>query len=76
MTTSPILLAAGIVGMGDTVHPAMDLPQLGGVVVGPIRRRAHAGSSPPRLAEAPGLIALDVGLQNRGLAAILKRYTR
>ena len=76
MTTSPILLAAGIVGMGDTVLPAMDLPQLGGVVVGPIRRRAHAGSSPPRLAEAPGLIALDVGLQNRGLAAILKRYTR
>jgi len=76
VTTSPVLLAAGIVGAGDTIMPGMVPKRLGGVVVGPIRRHPNAGSSPPRLAERGSTLLLDVGAQNRGITAILKRYTR
>lgn len=71
---SPILLAAGVIGAGDTVMAGLELSELGGVVIGPVLRKAHGGTAPPRLAESSGMIVLDVGLQNRGLSAILKRY--
>lgn len=76
LTSSPVLLASGIVGAGDIVMHGMKLKQLGGVVVGPIRRHPHGGSPPPRMAETLGTVLLDVGPQNRGLTAILKRYIR
>lgn len=76
LVTSPILLACGVIGIGDQVDSGLDIQRLGGVVVGPVRQRPHRGSPPPRLAETPGLMVLDVGLQNRGLKAVQKRYIR
>lgn len=76
IATSPIWLAGGIIGIGDTFPPGLEPSQLGGVVVGPIQRHPSAGTPPPRLAQAPGLFVLETGLQNRGVSATIKRYVR
>lgn len=69
---NPLILAVGTIGMGDAVHPNLDLAALGAVVVGPLTRASRAGSEPPRIAEVAGGIVLDTGLQNRGLDATLR----
>lgn len=73
---SPVWLAGGIIGLGETVPIGVDPHTLGGVVVGPLQRHPRAGAAPPRLAEAPGQLLLETGLQTRGLNATLKRYAR
>ena len=73
---SPILLAAGSAGYGEAIHPAIDTARLGGVVVGPITRHSIRGSEPPRLAETDSGFVLNTGLQNRGVAAVIKNFAR
>lgn len=73
---SPILLAARTIGLGEAIPDGLDPAQLGAIVVGPVRRHPHAGSAPPRLAQAPGQFVLESGLQNRGINATVKRYAR
>ena len=73
---SPILLAAGSVGYGETIHTGIDTTRLGGVVVGPITRRSIRGSDTPRLAETSGGFVLHTGLQNRGVSAVVKNFAR
>lgn len=76
ITASPVLLAAGTIGTGEALPPGLDPSQLGGAVLGPILRHPRAGSTPPRLAEAAAGFVLETGLQNRGVAATLKRHAR
>ena len=59
---SPILLAAGSVGFGEAIHPAIDTNRLGGIVVGPITRHSIRGSDTPRMAETDGGFVLQTGL--------------
>jgi len=73
---SPILLAAGSVGFGEAIHPAIDTTRLGGVVVGPITRHSLRGSDTPRMAETVGGFVLHTGLQNRGVSAVIKNFAR
>jgi dihydroorotate dehydrogenase (NAD+) catalytic subunit len=73
---SPVLLAAGTIGSGEALSPGLDPAKLGGVVVGPLQRHPQAGTAPPRLAEAAAAFVLESGLQNRGVAATLKRSAR
>ena len=71
---SPVMLAGGSVGYGEARHREMEPGRFGGVVVGPFTRRSRGGSQPPRLAETMGGFVRRVGLQNRGVAAAVKRY--
>lgn len=73
---SPILLAAGSVGFGEAIHPAIDTNRLGGIVVGPITRHSIRGSDTPRMAETDGGFVLQTGLQNRGVSAVIKNFAR
>lgn len=73
---SPILLAAGSVGFGEAIHPAIDTNRLGGIVVGPITRHSIRGSDTPRMAETDGGFVLQTGLQNRGVSAVVKNFAR
>lgn len=73
---SPILLAAGSVGFGEAIHPAIDTSRLGGIVVGPITRHSIRGSDTPRMAETSGGFVLHTGLQNRGVSAVIKNFAR
>lgn len=73
---SPLLLAAGSVGFGEAIHPAIDTSRLGGIVVGPITRHSIRGSDTPRMAETSGGFVLHTGLQNRGVSAVIKNFAR
>ena len=44
---NPILLGAGSVGLGDAVHPELEVEAVGGVVVGPLTWQSRAGAPPP-----------------------------
>lgn len=67
-----LMLAVGTVGMGDAVHPDLDLSGVGAIVVGPLTRASRGGSESPRIAEVAGGVVLDTGLQNRGLESTLR----
>lgn len=69
---NPVLLGAGSVGLGDAVHPELELEALGAVVVGPLTWQSRAGAPLPRLAPLPAGALVESGAQNRGIAATLR----
>lgn len=73
---NPILLAGGMIGYGEALHPQLGIDKLGGVVVGPITLNNRIGAMGARLAETNGGFVLETGLQNRGLAAVLKQFAK
>jgi len=72
---NPILLAGGTVGYGEAAHKAIQPQLLGGVVIGPITHHSRTGVSSSRLAETHGGMVLNTGLQNRGVSAVIKRFS-
>lgn len=73
---NPILLAGGTIGYGEAVHASINLAQFGAVTVGPLMLHSRAGSAPPRLTMIDGGFLLDNGLQNRGLDAVVRNFSR
>lgn len=73
---SPVLLAGGSVGYGEALHRELEPARFGAVVVGPFTRRSSGGSPPPRLAATVGGFVRHTGLQNRGVAAAVKKFGR
>ncbi len=71
---SPVMVAGGTVAYGDALPPGWDLSALGALVVGPVTRHPRSGPAPPRLADVPGGLVLDRGLQNRGVRRVMSRY--
>ncbi len=76
VVSSPVLLAGGVLGAGDSLPPGLDATSLGAIVIGPLTERSRAGSATPRLAEFPGGFVLDAGGQNRGVDATLRHSQR
>ncbi len=72
--TGPVMLGAGSVGYGEARHRELEMGRFGGAVVGPFARRSRGGSQPPRMAETFGGFVRNVGLQNRGVSAAVRRY--
>ena len=70
----PVMLAASSIGYGEARHRELETARFGGVVVGPFTRRSRGGSQPPRMAETVGGFVRNVGLQNRGVSAAVRRY--
>jgi dihydroorotate dehydrogenase (NAD+) catalytic subunit len=73
---NPVLIAGGMIGYGEAIHRGMDLSNLGAVVVGPISRSPRRGGDSPRMAETTGGFVLETGLQNRGIQAVMKKFSR
>ena len=73
---NPILLAGGMIGYGEALHPGLLTSQLGGVVIGPITLNSRIGTEGTRLAETNSGFILETGLQNRGIAAVLKKFAK
>ncbi len=71
---SPVMVAGGTVAYGDALPPGWDVSTLGALVVGPVTHRSLSGPTPPRLADVPGGLVLDRGLQNRGVRRVMRRY--
>ncbi len=73
---NPVLLAGGSIGYGEAVYKGLDLARLGAVVVGPILLNSRLGATTPRLASTNGGFVLETGMQNRGIAAVLKHFAK
>jgi dihydroorotate dehydrogenase (NAD+) catalytic subunit len=73
---NPVLIAGGMIGYGEAIHRGVDLSNVGAVVVGPISRSSRRGGDAPRLAETTGGFVLETGLQNRGIQAVMKKFSR
>ncbi|MCC6166573.1 MAG: hypothetical protein IT329_05035 [Caldilineaceae bacterium] len=73
---SPVIVAGGMVGYGETLPRGLAPEKLGALVVGPILGRSRAGAAQPRLAETVGGMVLDTGLQNRGAASVLGKFAK
>lgn len=74
--TSPLLLGGGAVGYGEAIFGGIDLGQVGAIVVGPVMSHSRGGSAYPRIAERHASFVLETGLQNRGVASMLKRFQK
>ncbi len=74
MLTSPLILAAGVIGYGDALPRALDLSRCGAWVTAPIGLRPCPGSPPPRLAEVPGGLVLAETGQNPGVGRVIQQY--
>ncbi len=71
---SPVLLAGGTIGYGESRHRELTLKRFGAVVIGPFTNRSRAGSQPPRMAETLGGFVRRVELQNRGVSAAVRKF--
>lgn len=68
---SPVLTAAGCGGTGKEIAQLLDLTTLGAFTTRTITLDPQAGSPTPRVADTPGGILADTGLQNPGLQGFL-----
>jgi dihydroorotate dehydrogenase (NAD+) catalytic subunit len=72
---SPILPATGILGYSDDYRRLVPLETLGAFITNPITAHPRRGASPPRALKVPGGLLMHTGLQNPGVAAVI-RYHR
>ena len=68
---SPVMTAAGCAGTGRELAPYLDLTTLGAFTTRTITLDARAGAPAPRVADTPGGVLTDTGLQNPGLQGFL-----
>lgn len=73
---SPVIVAGGMAGYGESLPRGLAPEKLGALVVGPILGRSRAGAPQPRLAETVGGMVLNTGLQNRGAASVLGKFAK
>lgn len=73
---SPILVAGGVVSVGDPIPSAIRDAGVGALVVGPITHTSRRGAPLPRLAEHIGGFVVNAGLQNRGVRNMVKRLAK
>ncbi len=71
--TSPVLLAAGVIGYGDAALPGLELGRLGGYVTAPVTRRPWRNDL-PQVAETSGGLLWRRGLWNPGVRVVVRDY--
>ncbi len=72
--SSPLILAAGMIGYGDARARALDLSHCGAWVTAPIGLRPRPGPPPPRMAEVPGGLILTETGQNPGVDRVIQQH--
>ena len=73
---NPVMPAAGCFGLGTEYARLVEVETLGAVVVGPVTAAPRRGAAPPRTLPVPGGVLLHTGLDNPGIAAVLRRQAR
>ncbi len=74
--SSPILIASGFCGYGDSYQRLLDISKFGAVVTQPITLRPQRGAPQPRLVETKAGFILNTGYQNSGVKKVLRRYSK
>jgi dihydroorotate dehydrogenase (NAD+) catalytic subunit len=73
---SPVVVGAGVIGYGEVAPAGLELGMAGAAVVGPVTMQSRSGAASTRLAETVGGIVMNTGLQNRGLNAVLNKFSK
>ncbi|MEI7904467.1 MAG: dihydroorotate dehydrogenase [Candidatus Firestonebacteria bacterium] len=69
---NPVVLASGTCGFGKELADIFDLNILGAIIVKGTTLLPRAGNKPPRVAETYFGMLNSIGLQNPGVAAVIK----
>lgn len=69
---NPIMPASGCFGFGEEYAKYYDLSQLGSIMIKATTPNARFGNATPRVAETPSGMLNAIGLQNPGLAEVMK----
>ncbi len=72
MLANPVMTASGTFSFGLEEGPAFDARQLGAIVTKTVTLRPRAGSPQPRTAETAAGMLNAIGLQNPGVATVLR----
>lgn len=70
----PIMPATAILGYSDAYRRLIPLDALGALITNPITARPRQGAVPPRALRIPGGLWMHTGLQNPGIAAVIRRH--
>ena len=73
---NPVMTVAGCYGLGTEYAGLLDTGPLGAVVVGPVTVEPRQGAGPPRLMPVPGGVLLHTGLDNPGIARVVREFGR
>ena len=74
--TNPVIAASGCFGYGLEYAGVIDVQALGAFVSKGITRRPRSGNPMPRIAETPAGMLNAIGLQNPGIAGLIRKYPR
>ncbi len=66
--------ATGVLGHSDAYRRLIPLAALGAVVTNPMTARPRRGAVPPRAVRIPGGLLLHTGLDNPGVATVIRRH--
>jgi dihydroorotate dehydrogenase (NAD+) catalytic subunit len=69
---NPVMTASGTFSNGVEYEKVFDIQRLGAIVSKAITRKPRRGNVQPRIAETPAGMINSIGLQNIGIAAILR----
>ncbi len=69
---NPIIAASGTFGYGREYEPSADPRVFGGVALKGTTPKPQAGNPPPRLVETPAGLVNSIGLENPGIAVVIK----
>jgi len=69
---NPVMVASGTFGYGVEFAKVFDIQRLGAIVTKTTTLRPRRGNPPVRIAETPGGMLNSIGLQNIGVAALLR----
>src|SRR3972149_4548996 len=69
---NPVMVASGTFGYGVEYAKVFDIQRLGGIVTKTTTLSPRRGNPPVRIAETPAGMLNSIGLQNIGVAALLR----
>src|SRR4051812_35473050 len=69
---NPVMVASGTFGYGVEYAKVFDIQRLGSIVTKTTTLSPRRGNPPVRIAETPGGMLNSIGLQNIGVAALLR----
>jgi len=73
--SSPLVLAAGTAGFGQELRGLVDFRKVGALTTKTITLKPRSGNPPPRIFEVDCGIINSIGLENKGLAWLVKKFS-
>lgn len=72
LLSNPVITASGTFGYGKEMEGLLDIQQLGAIVCKGTTLKPRDGNPQPRLAETPDGMLNAIGLQNKGVEALIR----